>query len=118
LSDKPADRTPDDKLLAEVALDPEGYLRNLEDWSEAIAIELAQSENISLGPAHWEVLRLLRVFYHRHQIAPANRALVSLVKKELGAEKGRSAYLMKLFRGSPAKTASKIAGLPKPDNCL
>lgn len=104
--------------LSDLALDKEGYLQNLDDWSEAVAIKIARAENISLSPGHWEVIRLLRVFYNRHQIAPANRALVSLVKKELGAEKGRSVYLMRLFRGSPAKTASKIAGLPKPDNCL
>ena len=104
--------------LADITRDKEGYLRNLDDWNEAVAMELARDENISLSPAHWEVIRLLRVFYKRHQMAPANRALVSLVKKELGGDKGRSVYLMRLFRGSPAKTASKIAGLPKPDNCL
>ncbi len=104
--------------LSDLALDKEGFLRNLNDWSETVAVELARAENISLSPDHWEIIRLLRVFYNRHQIAPANRALVSLVKKELGADKGRSVYLMRLFRGSPAKTASKIAGLPKPDNCL
>lgn len=98
--------------------DKEGYLKNLDDWSEAVAIAIARQENISLSPAHWEVIRSLRVFYNRHQIAPANRALVSLIKKEFGPEKGRSAYLMRLFQGSPAKTASKIAGLPRPDNCL
>ena len=27
-------------------------------------------------------------------------------------------YLMSLFPGSPAKLGSKIAGLPKPENCL
>lgn len=104
--------------LTDIPRDKEGYLRNLDDWSESVAMELARDENISLGPGHWEVIRLLRVFYNRHQIAPANRALVNLVKKELGSDKGRSVYLMRLFRGSPAKTASKIAGLPKPDNCL
>jgi len=51
-------------------------------------------------------------------LSPATRALISLVKRDLGKEKGRSVYLMKLFRGSPAKMASKLAGLPKPDNCL
>jgi tRNA 2-thiouridine synthesizing protein E len=60
----------------------------------------------------------LRAFYQRHQLSPATRALVNLVKRELGPDKGRSVYLMKLFGGSPAKTASKIAGLPKPLNCL
>ena len=99
-------------------LDKEGYLRELTDWNEGVAVLLAQQENINLGPAHWEVIKLLRSFYRRHQISPATRALINLVKRELGPDKGKSVYLMKLFRGSPAKTANKIAGLPKPDNCI
>jgi len=100
------------------ALDKEGYLRELTDWNEGVAALLAQQENINLGPAHWEVIKLLRSFYRRHQVSPATRALINLVKRELGPGKGKSVYLMKLFRGSPAKTANKIAGLPKPDNCI
>ena len=99
-------------------LDKEGYLRELTDWNEGVASLLAQQENINLGPAHWEVIKLLRSFYRRHQVSPATRALIKLVKRELGPDKGKSVYLMKLFRGSPAKTANKIAGLPKPDNCI
>ncbi len=101
-----------------IALDSEGYLKSLVDWNEAVAEQLALLEGIKLSPAHWEILLLLREFYQRHQLSPANRALVNLVKRDLGADKGRSIYLMKLFNGSPAKLASKIAGLPKPDNCL
>jgi len=99
-------------------LDKEGYLRELTDWNEAVAIFLAQQENINLSAAHWEIIKLLRSFYRRHQVSPATRALINLVKRELGPDKGKSVYLMKLFRGSPAKTANKIAGLPKPDNCI
>jgi len=102
----------------EIALDKEGYLVQLTDWDEDVATSLASQEQITLGPAHWEVINLLRVFYNRHQTSPANRALVNLVKRDLGIDKGKSIYLMKLFRGSPAKTASKISGLPKPENCL
>ena len=36
-----------------VALDNEGYLKNLEDWNEEIAAELAAQEDIVLGPSHW-----------------------------------------------------------------
>lgn len=101
-----------------VNLDKEGYLRRLDDWSKEVAEQLAQQEEISLQQEHWEVIHLLRSFYKQHQLSPANRALVSLAKRELGVEKGKSAYLMNLFGGSPAKICSKIAGLPKPDNCL
>jgi len=102
----------------EVAIDKEGFLKELNDWNPAVADELALQENIDLSPAHWELVNLLRDFYQRHQVSPASRALVSLAKRELGPGKGNSNYLMKLFGGSPAKLASKIAGLPKPDNCL
>ena len=91
------------------ALDKEGYLRELTDWNEGVASLLAQQENINLGPAHWEVIKLLRSFYRRHQVSPATRALINLVKRELGPDKGKSVYLMKLFRGSPAKTANKLS---------
>ena len=102
----------------EVAIDREGFLKDLSDWNAEVADALARQESISLGPSHWEILNLLRVFYQRHQIPLATRALVSLVRRELGADKGTSIYIMKLFQGSPAKLANKIAGLPKPDNCL
>ena len=101
-----------------IPLDKEGYLVSLSDWDENVATALALEEEITLSPTHWEVINLLRIFYNRHQMSPANRALVNLVKRELGADKGKSVYLMRLFKGSPAKTVSKIAGLPKPENCL
>ena len=99
-------------------MDEDGFLLNLDDWNEEVARKIARLENISLGPEHWEVVNLLRVFYQRHGLSPASRALVNLVKRELGEDKGSSAYLMGLFRGKPARVAAKIAGLPKPDNCF
>jgi tRNA 2-thiouridine synthesizing protein E len=100
------------------ALDRDGYLKKTSDWNPEVAAFLAASEGVVLGEAHWELITLLREFYQRHRLSPPMRPLLSLVRKELGAEKGRSIYLMKLFGGSPAKTASKIAGLPRPKNCI
>jgi len=98
--------------------DPQGFLVHLEDWNEAVACEIALEENIQLTDEHWEVIWLLREFYAQFEISPAMRILVKTVKQELGEEKGNSIYLMQLFPESPAKLASKIAGLPKPLNCL
>ena len=111
----------DETILAggkRVELDPEGYLRELADWDENVAESLARQQEITLEPAHWEILHLLRAFHQRHGMSPASRALASFAKNKLGPEQGRSIYLMRLFGGSFAKTASRIAGLPKPDNCL
>ena len=98
--------------------DKEGFLCKLDDWTPEIARQIASGEGIELTDAHWEIIELLREFYRRFEASPANRALVKFTAWELGPEKGRSIYLMSLFPGSPAKIGSKIAGLPKPDNCL
>ena len=102
----------------DISLDDEGHLLTLDHWNESVAVELASRENIKLTEAHWEIIRLIRKFYQRYQMAPASRALISYVKKEVGSDKGRSVYVMRLFGGSAAKTVVKIAGLPKPDNCI
>ena len=101
-----------------IALDNEGYLRNLSDWNPSVAEHIAQQEGLTLSDAHWEIISLLRDFYQTFEMSPAMRPLVKAVTKELGPDKGKSIYLMSLFPGSPPKLAAKIAGLPKPTNCL
>jgi len=98
-------------------LDREGYLLDLDTWSEATAVELARHAGIGLTAAHWQIIRLLRDFYGRTGISPSMRPLVKLVRDALGADCGNSIYLLELFPGSPAKLAAKIAGLPRPTNC-
>ncbi|MDX1465352.1 MAG: TusE/DsrC/DsvC family sulfur relay protein [Halomonas sp.] len=99
-------------------LDPEDYLVDMTQWSPGIAEALAREEGIELTEEHWEVLRVLRDFYARYEMAPAMRPLVKAVGKALGPDKGRSIHLMRLFPGSPAKVAARLAGLPKPTHCL
>src|SRR5690554_880351 len=101
-----------------IELDKDGFLQDLDDWSEAVAEALAASEGLTLTPEHYDVIHALRRFHAQYQLSPAMRPLVKYIGQELGADKGNSMYLLKLFPGSPAKLASKIAGLPKPDNCL
>lgn len=91
---------------------------NLSHWSPELAQNLALNEGIELEAEHWEVIHLLRDFYQEFELSPAMRPLIKYVKIHLGAEKGRSVYLLRLFPGSPAKLAAKIAGLPRPENCL
>jgi tRNA 2-thiouridine synthesizing protein E len=105
-------------MLPPGAFDKEGFLRNLSDWNEQVAEQIAATENLALQPDHWEVLRLLRTYYQEYDRSPAMRALVKYCAIHLGPDKGKSIYLMSLFPGSPAKIGNKIAGLPKPDNCL
>ena len=102
----------------EIPTDPEGYLEDIADWQPEIAEQIAQKEGVQLTKAHWEVLNLLREFYQEYQLSPAMRPLIKYMGLKLNQDKARSIYLMQLFGESPAKTASKLAGLPKPTNCL
>lgn len=101
-----------------IALDKDGYLLYLSDWSEPAALAMAEEAGIQLTDAHWEIVRLLQQFHREFEHSPAMRILVKYVKQHLGEEKGNSIYLMQLFPGSPAKLAARIAGLPRPTNCL
>ena len=98
--------------------DDTGFLNDTCNWSDDIAQAFAEQEGISLTDAHWEVLSLLRDYFAAFGDSPANRALVNFTKQQLGPEKGNSLYLMGLFPGSPARVGSRIAGLPKPKNCV
>lgn len=98
--------------------DQEGFLTDLNLWNETIASTIAASENISLSDEHWQVLLAAREYYQTFELSPEMRPLVKWVGLKLGQDKGRSMYLLTLFPGSPAKLVSKIAGLPKPLNCI
>lgn len=101
-----------------IALDKDGFLVDLQDWSHEVAQALAAREAIVLTPDHWEVLELLRQFYHEYQLSPATRPLIKYTALKLGPDKGNSPHLNRLFNGTPAKLAAKLAGLPKPTNCI
>ena len=99
-------------------LDKDGYLVDLDDWSVEVAHALAAAEALELTPDHWQILDLLRQFYAEFQLSPATRPLIKYTALKLGPQKGNSLHLNTLFNGTPAKLAAKLAGLPRPTNCL
>ncbi len=102
----------------EIATDTHGYLVNSHEWCEDMVPLLAESENILLTEDHWQIIRFVREFYLEFNTSPAIRMLVKAVSQKLGEEKGNSRYLYRLFPKGPAKQATKLAGLPKPVNCI
>lgn len=101
-----------------IATDKLGYLKNISDWNEQIALAIAAAENIVLYAEHWEIIYFLRNHYLEFKTTPPVRILVKEIEKKFGAEKGNSIYLHQLFPGGPAKQGCKIAGLPKPVKCI
>lgn len=98
--------------------DDDGYLVNLDDWSQDVAGYIAQLEGVDMTEAHWEVVNFLRDYYREYNIAPMIKILIKEMKKMFGPEKGNNKYLYDLYPGGPALQACKIAGLPKPTGCV
>ncbi len=101
-----------------VNTDEQGYLLNLDEWSEELATLLAAQDNNPLSPEHWDVINMIRAFYQENGTAPAMRVLTKLAKEKLGKDKADSKYLYSLFPYGPAKQGSRYAGLPKPTGCV
>ena len=101
-----------------IEVDKDGFLVDHLQWDEDVAKQLAQNEDLELSRQHWELISIIRQFYTEFGISPAMRPLTKYIKLHLGADKANSIYLMQLFPQSPAKYLAKIAGLPRPENCL
>ena len=99
-------------------LDEEGFLVDPQRWNPKIAKLIARSEGIVMEDLEWGVIHSLRNFYAKTDIVPPSRAFVKLVREDVDSSIGNSLDLMKIFGQSPAKTAAKIAGLPKSSICI
>ena len=90
----------------------EGFFTDPDQWTEAMADELAAAEGIeNLTEDHWRVIRFMRSEYFEKGTGPTVRAL--------GKESGVTVKeLYQLFPKGPAKVAARIAGIPKPRGCI
>lgn len=96
----------------QIETDEDGFLVNLDDWNEDVALALAKTEQVDeLTDEHWILVNYLKNYYKEFGIAPMVRKLV----KESGLSLKR---IYELFPTGPAKGACKIAGLPKPTGCV
>jgi tRNA 2-thiouridine synthesizing protein E len=105
-------------ILSDDDTDINGYLMNLDDWSDEIANNLSIEEEIELNEKHWEIIHFLREYYREYGSSPNVRLLMKVIGKELGAEKGNRKYLYDLFPKGPSRQGCKIAGLPLPNDCI
>jgi TusE/DsrC/DsvC family sulfur relay protein len=96
----------------EVAVNDEGFLTDPAQWRDEMAPQIAAAEGITeLTARHWQVITFMRNEYELKGTGPTVRVL--------GKTSGVSVReLYQLFPKGPAKTAAKIAGIPKPRGCI
>lgn len=94
-----------------LALDEDGFLEDATQWDEEVAEKLAETEEVELTQAHWDVINYLRQYYADFGVAPMVRKML----KDTGLS---NAEMYELFPSGPGKGACKIAGLLKPTGCV
>lgn len=99
----------------DILCDGEGYLLDLDAWSEAFVQVAAEQEALQLTDEHWEVIRFIRDYHASHGVQAPVRDMVKHFRKAWGKERGSSAYLHKIFpKGGPQKQGNRLAGVRKP----
>ncbi|MHB8843122.1 MAG: TusE/DsrC/DsvC family sulfur relay protein [Nitrospirota bacterium] len=99
-------------------LNANGFLADPAKWDIDVANYIAAVEGIEMTEHHWEVVRFLRDYYQRNNIAPLVKVLAKEIGQRLGHEMGSTRYLYKLYPCGPANQACKIAGLPGSTGCV
>jgi len=98
-----------------ILCDGEGYLLDLEAWSEDYVYASAKREELALHDEHWQVIYFIRTFHDRHGVQAPVRDMIKHFKKIWGKEKGNSRYLHQIFpKGGPQKQGNRLAGVRKP----
>ncbi len=100
--------------ILKLEVDNEGFLLNPEVWTEAIALHLAQGEDLELNAERWEIVWFIREHFERWQSVPETRRILSALKAKHGPEKATRKYLYGLFPYGYGQQACKIAGMRKP----
>ncbi|MGW3940361.1 TusE/DsrC/DsvC family sulfur relay protein [Streptomyces phaeochromogenes] len=95
-----------------VIVDDEGFFTDPPQWTEPMAEQIAHEAGVeNLTDRHWTVIRFIRAEYAAKGTGPTVRVL--------GKTSGVTVKeLYQLFPKGPAKTAAKIAGIPKPRGCI
>jgi dissimilatory sulfite reductase related protein len=93
-----------------IHVNEEGFMTDFKEWDNSIGEALAAENEISLSPRHWEVLGYLQTEFK-------NEVPLSIRKiGKSGVVDIKEFY--QLFPKAPLKTATKIAGIPKPASCI
>ena len=96
----------------QVATDQEGYIQDMDDWSEGFVEALAKKDGLELNDEHWEVIRYIRDFYLEHNVQPQVLDMIKHFKKVWGKDRGNNRYLHDIFpKGGPQKQGNRLAGI-------
>lgn len=102
-----------------LTLDRDGHLIDTDLWSVEVAQTLADTLSVTLTDEHIAILLAVRAYYEQFGHSPTTRPLIKFLALNLPAYQIDNAKLQTLFNtGLVARHVNRLAGLPKPANCL
>jgi len=93
-----------------IEVNEEGFMTDFSQWNKDIGEELAKEASIHLSPRHWQIIDYIQHEYRKEvplSIRKIGKSGVVDIKE-----------FYELFPKAPLKTATKIAGVPKPASCI
>lgn len=100
-------------------LDEEGHLLDHTLWTPEVAQQLADTLAVTLTDDHYRILQQVRAFHAEFKHPPSTRPLIKYLMKTLPEMQISNQLLQQMFNtGLVARHVNRIAGLPKPPNCL
>lgn len=101
-----------------IALSEAGWLENLDEWSDELAVEISRNEQIQeLTAEHWDIIQTARNYFQENGAVAEPRMFSKIMKKKYGEDRSSQKYIYSLFPTGLIKCANKIAGLPRPKGC-
>jgi len=87
-----------------------GFLRHRSQWTENVALQIAEQEGITLTDKHWDVINFIRTeFYANSGHVPAEKDIRSGMEQQWNTSLSIT-YLNSLFPGGSHTQGAKIAG--------
>lgn len=93
-----------------IEVNEEGFMTDFKQWNKQIGEELARENSIALSPRHWQIIDYIQDEYRKEvplSIRKIGKSGVVDIKE-----------FYQLFPKAPLKTATRIAGVPKPASCI
>ena len=102
-----------ERFIMDVTRDGDGFLVNIDDWSEDVMYQMAESDGMEITDEIKTYIDKAREMYAETGTVPAVRNFA----KEFNMDR-KASKLYEIFQSGPMKKIAKYGGLPKPTGCV
>lgn len=93
------------------ARDGDGYLEDMNSWTEEIGRAMAEVDGVVLDDAKWNQILKAREYFDEFSVVPPIRKFAKYAGED-------QKELFKMWMTGPMKPITKYGGLPKPTGCV